>query len=256
VNAADQRTLTPWLGALCVLLAAALLLLLTGVGRGVHWDAPAGGAALPATGSRAAPGVAPPLQHYAEVWQRPLFNVDRRPQPESDGGDADVTLGDLQLTGIILTPDLRMALLRDRNSGREVRVREGSQLPSGGWTLQALKPRSAVFTGNGQRTELPLTVAAHIDGNRGTDDAGKPGTYTPPPPAATPVLRRVAPPSAPRAARPAPRKADATQRPPAGTASSAPAPAAGAAQNARIPALKKSIEHRRRQQAAHDGAKS
>lgn len=256
MNAADQRALTPWLGALCVLLAVVLLLLLTGVGRGVHWDAPADGAALPAAGNRAAPDVAPPLQHYAEVWQRPLFNVDRRPQPESDGGDADVTLGDLQLTGIILTPDLRMALLRDRNSGREVRVHEGGQLPNGGWTLQALKPRSAVFTGNGQRTELPLTVAAHIDGNRGADDAGKPGTYTPPPPAATPVLRRVAPPTAPRAAQPAARKPDATLRPPASSATPAQDPAAGAAQKARIQALKQSIEKRRRQQAAHDGAKS
>jgi general secretion pathway protein N len=253
VNAADQRTLTPWLGVLCVVLAAALVLLLAGIGRGVQWDTPADSAALPAAGSRAAAAVAPPLQHYAEVWQRPLFNVDRRPQPESGGDDADVTLGDLQLTGIILTPDLRMALLRDRNSGREVRVREGGQLPSGGWTLQALKPRSAVFAGNGQRTELPLTVAAHIDGERGADDAGKSGTYTPPPPAATPVLQRVAPPAGHK---PAARKPDATLRPPASSAPPAQDPAAGAAQKARIQALKQSIEQRRRQQAAHDGARS
>lgn len=254
MNAADQRAMTPWLGALCVLLAAVLLLLLTGIGRGVHWDVPAGSAALPAASSSPVPGVAPPLQRYAEIWQRPLFNVDRRPLPESDG-DAAVTLGDLQLTGIIITPDLRMALLRDRNNGREVRVREGGRLPSGGWTLQTLKPRSAVFAGNGQRTELPLTVAAHIDGNRGTDDSSaKPGTYTPPPPAATPVLRRSAPPATPRTARPAAHKPDATLRPPA--ASSTQDPAAGAAQKARIQALKQRIEQRRRQQAASDGARS
>ena len=63
----------------------------------------------------------------SDLWRKPLFSPDRKPAPRmaSDGAG----LGDLELTGIILTPTLRMALLRDKNGDhREVRLREGQSI--------------------------------------------------------------------------------------------------------------------------------
>jgi general secretion pathway protein N len=162
MNAADQRRLTPVLGIACVLCALVLGALVLGVGRGVHWGAAGKSSPLPAAAASARRS-SPPLQQFAAVWQHPLFTTDRQPAPESDGGGGTVTLGDLQLTGIILTPDLRMALLHGR-SEQDVRVLEGENVGSSGWTLVDLKPRSAVFSRNGQRTVLKLVVAGDTGG--------------------------------------------------------------------------------------------
>lgn len=167
MNAADHKRMTPLLAVAALALLAVLALLLGGLGRGVRWDPRDASAGVLPPPAPAAHRETEPLQRFADVWQRPLFNADRRPGPEAEGGEASVSLGDLELTGIIVTPDLRMALMRDRE-GHELRVREGEALPDGSWTLQSLAPRSAVFTGNGQRTELVLKVAAHIDaGDKG-----------------------------------------------------------------------------------------
>ncbi len=177
MNAADQRRLTPVLVALVVLLGALLLLLLAGLGRGVRWDTPRTPLPLPPAGRPANLLQPVPLQQYALVWQRPLFSPDRKPVARTaDGGS---NLGDLELTGIILTPELRMALLRDRNGDhREVRVREGASLPEGGATLLEVHPRSAVFASSAGRTELKLPAGAPFDGQKAA------GPATAPPPAA------------------------------------------------------------------------
>jgi general secretion pathway protein N len=101
-----------------------------------------------------------PLNRYAEVWQRPLFMADRKPAAVADTDDSSSNIGDLELTGIIMTADLRMALLRDRGKDTTVRVKEGSALADGHWSLASLTPRSAVFDNGGQRRELTLKVAA------------------------------------------------------------------------------------------------
>lgn len=166
MNAAAQRRLTPWLAGGVVILGAVLLALLSGVGHGVRWDPPHRAAPLPPARKVALP--APPLlDSYAAVWQHPLFNSDRKPILEDTGG-AHVNLGDLELTGIILTPELRMALLRDKSAGdksdaAEVRVRQGDSLPDGSWKLVGLKPRSAVFASATGRTVLDLPAGAPID---------------------------------------------------------------------------------------------
>lgn len=166
MNAADQRRLTPWLAGGVVILGAVLLALLSGVGHGVRWAPPHRAAPLPPARKVALP--APPLlDSYAAVWQHPLFNSDRKPILDDTGG-AHVSLGDLELTGIILTPELRMALLRDKSAGSkddaaEVRVRQGDSLPDGSWKLIGLKPRSAVFASATGRTVLDLPAGAPID---------------------------------------------------------------------------------------------
>ena len=159
MNAAGQRRLTPILVGIALALGCATAAFALGVGRGVHWDDPAAPVPLPPMRAAAMPTPSP-LAQFSEVWQRPLFMADRKPVAVADGDDNASNIGDLELTGIIVTPGLRMALLRDKGKDATVRVKEGSALQDGHWTLASLTPRSAVFDNGGQRRELTLKVAA------------------------------------------------------------------------------------------------
>ncbi|MGC1549896.1 MAG: hypothetical protein WA777_15345 [Rhodanobacter sp.] len=164
MKAATQRSLTPVLVIVAVIFGVLLLVLLAGVGQGVHWDAPRETEALPVAHSATLPPPAP-LASYASVWEHPLFSSDRKPMVSAATGGG-VSLGDLELTGIIITPELHMALLRDKSSAnkdKEVRVRQGDALPDGSWTLVDLQPRSAIFASSSGRTELKLPAGAPID---------------------------------------------------------------------------------------------
>ena len=223
MNAAGQRTLSTWLGGACVLAAVVLCTLLAGVGRGIAWgDIPP--AREPGHARVVAMPPPEPLARFAEVWQRPLFAADRKPAMVVTG-DAAVSLGDLQLTGIILTPTLRMALLQNAAGDQAVRVREGAAMPDGRWTLATLSPRSAIFDNGGERKELSLVTAAPAALER------KPGA--PPVPGSGPVMQH-----------------------PNGSVPLSPPPAnqsfgdEAAQRKARIEALKAAVEKRRAEQAA------
>ncbi len=169
MNAAAQRRLTPVLAGIALALAGLLLVLFVGVGRGVSWLPPQPADPLPPQRSGVQAPSPRPLNEYVEVWQQPLFSPDRKPVVRAvDGGGS---LGDMQLTGIILTPALHMALLYDKQAKHDVRVREGSAMSDGGWTLVELKPRSAVFDNAGSRTELNLPAGAPIEQLPGQSDA-------------------------------------------------------------------------------------
>jgi general secretion pathway protein N len=161
MNAANQRQLTPVLAVIAVLLGALLLLLLAGIGRKVSWTAPRLPASLPAASNPSELPRPVPLQQFALVWQKPLFSPDRKPIARIANGGS--SLGDFDLTGIILTPGLHMALLHDKNGDRQVRLHEGESLPDGSVTLVEVRPRSALFDSAGGRTELKLPAGAPID---------------------------------------------------------------------------------------------
>lgn len=220
MNAADQRRLGPWLIGLCLLLAVLWVTLLAGVGRGIHWEAASAPQPLPSTKHADGADAAPPLKQYAEVWQRPLFTTDRKPVPVSASSDSeDVSLDNLQLTGVILAPGMRMALLSDPDDGRTIRVAEGAQVASGDWSLQTLEPRSATFAGHGRVIHLQLKVAARdVAENATTGDTGTPGQ-----------------------GRPLPNSSD------------APAESPDASAKARAEVLRKRIKQRRRKQATQAG---
>lgn len=169
MNAENQRRLTPLLAAAAAVLALGLLLLFSGVGRSVRWLPPRPLAAVTSTHHPASLLLPLPLQDFAIVWQKPLFSPDRKPVAAvADGG---TSLGDLTLTGIILTPALRMALLRNKNGDRQVRLREGEATPDGSITLVEIRPRSALFDASGGRTELKLPAGAAFDDPKGAAPA-------------------------------------------------------------------------------------
>jgi len=162
MNAAAQRRLTPVLASVAGGLVLLLLMLFAGIGRGVRWDPPRPAAPLPDLRASAAdlPRLLP-LEQFGIVWQQPIFSPDRKPITRATKGGA--SLGEMQLTGIILTSRLHMALLHTRGQDADVRVAEGSALPDGSWKLVEVKPRSAVFESATGRTELELPAGAPID---------------------------------------------------------------------------------------------
>lgn len=106
-----------------------------------------------------------PFSSYDELLQRPLFNEDRKPTPidaeTTETPVATVAALDAQLTGVILMPKVKLAMIRENASGKGLRVHLGSELDGAlsGWKLVELEPRKAVFEAQGQgRQELELAV--------------------------------------------------------------------------------------------------
>lgn len=154
--AADRRRVTPVLGVLALLLAIVLIALWAGLGTGANWSDQANPPPLPPAHAATPPPGVPPLQDFANVWERPLFSPDRKPIAAPAASGSDTSTGDLELTGVIMLPGLHMALLRERGTGRTLRVLEGQS--TGGATVVEVHPRSAVVEINGSRSELPLKI--------------------------------------------------------------------------------------------------
>jgi len=223
MNAADRRRLTPALGIACALLALLLIALWAGAGRGAHWDDTAEPARLPPLKTASPPPSVPPLQDFANVWEHPLFSPDRKPIPGGGDTGESADSNNLELTGVIILPGLHMALLREKNSGLTLRVREGQS--GGGATVIEVKPRSAVVEAGGSRSELAL----------------KPGAA----PAADAVDNAAAGGPTPFEAVPGDQEGEAVTQP-----ATAPAPVQPVAAQARARMLKARIEQRRRQAEA------
>ncbi|WP_395606580.1 hypothetical protein [Pseudomonas sp. B22129] len=94
-----------------------------------------------------------PLENLAATWQAPLFSPDR--SPDREVGNARVSsLANLTLSGIMITGNLQMALLKQAN-GPALTVRLGQTLPNG-WRLEHLTPQSARFALDGRTQTLNL----------------------------------------------------------------------------------------------------
>ena len=103
-----------------------------------------------------------PLAQYVEAASHPLFTEDRRPRAflasgASDDGAAEAQALDFLLTGVLISPQVRLAILQPTAGGESQRVREGSAPEgAGGWRLVEVQPRRAVFEGPGGQTTLDL----------------------------------------------------------------------------------------------------
>jgi general secretion pathway protein N len=157
MNAASQRRLTPVLVIAAAVLGGLLLIQLLGRGRGVYWNPPRQTAPLPAVHGVAALPPPQPLEQFAQVWQQPLFSPDRKPAAHATEGSS---VGELELTGIIMAPTVRIALLRRKDNNTSLQLVEGHGLPDGSWTLAEVRPRSALFDSPHGRVELKLPAGA------------------------------------------------------------------------------------------------
>lgn len=169
------RRIATGLGTAAGVLLVAVLAMAFGLGRGYSLadldaaDVPAPVEVRLTAEMPRMPGAAT----YADVLVRPLFNESRRPEALPDAGAvADAVPSaplNVSISGIIITPEARIALVTNNANQQTERVRLGQ--PLGGdqsaWTLAELRPRAAVFDGGSLgRQEIELT----------TDTAGMPAT--------------------------------------------------------------------------------
>ena len=127
-----------------------------------------------------------PLAQYSEAAARPLFTQDRRPRsflataPEGDGAAQNQSL-DFILTGVLISPQVQLAVVQPTGGGNPQRVRVGKS-PEGaaGWRLVEVQPRRAVFEGGGGQTTLELRTFGASDADREAIARAAPGARPPP----------------------------------------------------------------------------
>lgn len=216
----DQAGPLTWLLAAgagwSVLLWIAALL---GMGGQVDQAIPAAAEVALPQAKPAAPDRIGPLAQYAEAASRPVFTQDRRPRsfmatgPEGDNVAMSQSL-DFILTGVLISPQVQLAVLQPSGGGDAQRVRVGSSPEGGaGWRLVEVQPRRAIFEGAGGQSALDLRTFGEAGG-----------------PTATAVAR---PQATPAVAAPLPSQQQAADEP--------------QNEEARIEAIRKRIEARRAQ---------
>jgi general secretion pathway protein N len=159
---AQSRPLTWLLAGFCGWALLLWLGALFGMGERVAPVEPLPASALPQPGP-ATPERIGPLIRYAEAAARPLFTQDRRPRgflataPEGEGEAAQSASLDFILTGVLISPQVRLAIVQPSNGGEAQRVREGTS-PEGanGWRLLEVQPRRVVFEGSSGQVTLDL----------------------------------------------------------------------------------------------------
>ncbi len=244
------------LGAIAVVLGLVAVAQYAGFGSGYSLDEPdaaasGGGTTVAALGGEAVR--LPPWAEYSEVLARPLFNESRAPELVANTAAIDpAAAGNAQplnatLNGVIISGDIRLALVTDNAKGESFGVRVGQPLvgEQSGWTLVELEPRGAVFEGVGLgRQSLQLE----------TDAKGSVPGAAPPPPTAVQAVAPVqaASPSSPPQPMGVVTSSGLVLPPPGGTPQTAQPAGDGSAadvaqQVANADEIRKRIEERRRQ---------
>jgi len=98
-----------------------------------------------------------PEQAYPETAARPLFTPTRRPAPEPAAQQqAAFQPGQFILLGVTMAGDNRIAMLREKSSGRIYRIARGGEI--NGIKLAAIERDTVTLAMGGQQEQLPLTV--------------------------------------------------------------------------------------------------
>jgi len=155
-----------WVLALLALGLASVLVL-----QWNDWPPPAMVAQAPEAPMEVKPGAEPdpllalgPLEQvedYAAIKDRPLFRPDRRPRVD-DPADAEeppppeeaAKLDNMDVAGVLLSPGVAMAWVKDPSQPAPVRVRPGEVLA--GWTVKDIQPDRLVLERQGATDTLPL----------------------------------------------------------------------------------------------------
>ena len=147
---------------------------------GVVWSLPpAAGGADTASGPQALRVDVPqlpesaPIESFAVVTDRPVFNESRQPELESNAegegegesgeelAEAPVDAPEVELAGVIITPTLRMVTLRPKKSRQSLVAFEGQPLQGdyGSWHVSRIEPREITLAaGDGRELQLALQV--------------------------------------------------------------------------------------------------
>jgi hypothetical protein len=113
-----------------------------------------------------------PIESFAVVTDRPVFNESRLPELETeegaDGEDEEalaeegvVDAPELELAGVVITPSLRMVTLRPKKAKQSLVAFEGQPLQGdyGSWHVSRIGPRDITLAaGDGRELELQLKV--------------------------------------------------------------------------------------------------
>jgi hypothetical protein len=123
-----------------------------------------------ATASTTVAQKAGPLSDYQVINERPVFNVTRLPVVGEEDDDMSVEddaiaikdAPEVKLTGVIITPGVRIASLKPVEGNQEnVMAKEGEALTGEyvGWQVSTVNPRNVVLESrDGQKLELELQV--------------------------------------------------------------------------------------------------
>ncbi|WP_248747093.1 general secretion pathway protein GspN [Pseudomonas sp. MWU12-2037] len=147
---------TFWLSACVVSLAVLCLALFEGLGAGIEWY-PDQVHSLPTSSvTPTTVQATPALTAYAEIWERSLFNRDRKPDPVSRNEHDTQSLAGFSLNGIAVSPALRKALFKTRE-GKNLSVAEGETLPNG-WRIERITAQTVSLSFKSTQQELSLPV--------------------------------------------------------------------------------------------------
>jgi general secretion pathway protein N len=149
----------PLASALVVLAALLVVVIAVEASFGL-W--PSQTAHAPSTAAPSEVKLLPPLasvvaeQAYPETAARPLFTPTRRPAPAAPAVAGNMVKGQFMLTGVIAVGDLKIALLKEKASGKVHRVERGKEIS--GMTLSNVEPERVTLAQGGDEEVLTLSV--------------------------------------------------------------------------------------------------
>lgn len=127
-----------------------------------------GGAALDLDVPQLKPGK--PIETYAVITDRPIFNESRQPiigSTESEDENEEISqveevdAPEVELAGVVITPELRVATLRLKGSADSLMALEGQPLEGdfGSWRVSTIEARSATLeSAAGEKVKLELQI--------------------------------------------------------------------------------------------------
>lgn len=159
-----------------VLAGTAGLLLLISAVLGWAWSRPVTSSGIAAVDTRETTVAMPqqlvqmqPVEAYQVILERPIFNQSRRPEADSALGVQEVPVEtesqaadlDVRLTGVVLTPEMKIVTLTPKDKGEALIVREGAALEGEqvGWSISQIDARQVTLNANdGRSMQLDLSV--------------------------------------------------------------------------------------------------
>lgn len=109
---------------------------------------------------------------YSAIIERPVFFSDRElPVVEGPGDEEQMAVEEEEVeeikdlkaavAGIVITPDMKLAMVSDEQAGKTLVLREGMSLEGeqAAWRLETIQPRQVSFVSvDGRQTDLELRV--------------------------------------------------------------------------------------------------